>query len=99
MIISAALLSFAHGANDVANAIGPLAAIVSVADTGMVGAKAVIPMRVMFIGAMGISVGLLLFGPKLIKQVGENITRLDLVRASCVALSAALTVLLASWLG
>ena len=99
LIISAALLSFAHGANDVANAIGPLAAIVSVADVGMVGAKAAIPMWVMFIGAMGISVGLLLFGPKLIKQVGENITRLDRVRASCVALSAALTVLFASWLG
>ena len=99
LIISAALLSFAHGANDVANAIGPLAAIVSVADVGIVGAKAAIPMWVMFIGAMGISVGLLLFGPKLIKQVGENITRLDRVRASCVALSAALTVLFASWLG
>ena len=99
LIISAALLSFAHGANDVANAIGPLAAIVSVADTGVVGAKAVIPVWVMFIGAMGISVGLLLFGPKLIKEVGEGITRLDRVRASCVALSAALTVLFASWLG
>ena len=47
----------------------------------------------------GISVGLLLFGPKLIREVGENITRLDRVRASCVALSAALTVLVASWLG
>lgn len=99
LIVSAALLSFAHGANDVANAIGPLAAIVSVADTGVIGAKADIPIWVMFIGAMGISVGLLLFGPKLIREVGENITRLDRVRASCVALSAALTVLIASWLG
>ncbi len=99
LIISAALLSFAHGANDVANAIGPLAAIVSVADTGVVGAKASIPLWVMFIGASGIAVGLLLFGPKLIREVGEGITRLDRVRASCVALSAALTVLFASWLG
>ncbi len=99
LIVSASLLSFAHGANDVANAIGPLAAIVSVADTGVISLEAGIPIWVMFIGAMGISVGLLLFGPKLIREVGENITRLDRVRASCVALSAALTVLVASWLG
>ncbi|MGB1361563.1 MAG: inorganic phosphate transporter [Alphaproteobacteria bacterium] len=99
LIISAALLSFAHGANDVANAIGPLSAIVGVMENASISAKTTIPFWVMGIGALGISVGLLLFGPKLIREVGENITRLDRVRASCVALSSALTVLIASWLG
>ncbi|MCK5041556.1 MAG: inorganic phosphate transporter [Sphingomonadales bacterium] len=99
LIGSAALLSFAHGANDVANAIAPLAAIVSTVTEGTVSAKVDIPLWVMFIGALGISVGLLLFGPKLIRTVGEKITRLDQVRAFCVALSAAITVIAASWLG
>ncbi|MBT4045911.1 MAG: inorganic phosphate transporter, partial [Rhodospirillaceae bacterium] len=65
LICSAALLSFAHGSNDVANAVGPLAAIVGAAETGQIAAKVEIPAWVMFIGAAGISAGLLLFGPKL----------------------------------
>lgn len=99
LIFSAALLSFAHGANDVANAIGPLAAIVSVAQGGSVTNAVTIPIWVMVIGAVGISVGLLLFGPRLIKLVGEQITKLNPMRAFCVSLSAALTVIVASWLG
>ena len=99
LIFSAALLSFAHGANDVANAVGPLAAIVSVSDTGQIVTKAGIPLWVMLVGAVGISVGLMLFGPKLIKTVGQEITKLNPVRAFCVALSAAITVIIASALG
>lgn len=99
LIFAVALLSFAHGANDVANAVGPLAAIVSVVSGGGVEAKVVIPLWVMVIGAVGISVGLLLFGPKLIKTVGHEITRLNPTRAFCVALAAAITVIAASWLG
>ena len=99
LIISAALLSFAHGANDVANAVGPLAAIVHTAELGDVAAAVTIPIWVMLIGALGISVGLLLFGPRLIRMVGEQITRLNPIRAFCVALSAALTVIIASGLG
>lgn len=99
LIFSAALLSFAHGANDVANAVGPLAAIVSVADSGEIVTKAGIPLWVMLVGAVGISIGLLLFGPKLIKTVGGEITKLNPVRAFCVALSAAITVIIASALG
>jgi len=98
LIISAALLSFAHGANDVANAIGPLAAIVSTVQTGLVEAKVTIPFWVMLIGALGISFGLALFGPKLINMVGAQITKLNPMRAFCVALSAAITVIIASWL-
>ncbi len=99
LICAAALLSFAHGANDVANAVGPLAAIVSATTSGDVAGKVEIPFWVMVIGALGISIGLALFGPKLIRTVGEQITKLNPTRAYCVALSAAITVIIASWLG
>ncbi|ANT62778.1 inorganic phosphate transporter [Salipiger sp. CCB-MM3] len=100
LVVSAALLSFAHGANDVANAVGPLAAIVDALQTGTEGASEVsIPLWVMVIGAVGISCGLILFGPRLIRMVGSQITKLNPMRAYCVALSAAVTVIIASWLG
>lgn len=99
LIFSAALLSFAHGANDVANAIGPLAAIVHALQDGEVATRVQIPLWVMLIGASGISFGLVLFGPKLIRVVGESITKLNPMRAYCVALAAAVTVIIASWLG
>lgn len=99
LIVSAALLSFAHGANDVANAVGPLAAIVQASGTGNFTAAVAIPLWVMVIGAFGISFGLFLFGPKLIRMVGSQITKLNPMRAYCVALSAAITVIVASWLG
>ena len=99
LICSAALLSFAHGANDVANAIGPLAAIVDAASSGDISSKVDIPLWVMAVGAFGISAGLVLFGPRLIRTVGEKITKLDRARAFCVALSAAITVIIASGFG
>jgi PiT family inorganic phosphate transporter len=99
LVVSAALLSFAHGANDVANAVGPLAAIVHASETGSFTDAISIPIWVMIIGAFGISFGLFLFGPKLIRMVGGQITKLNPMRAYCVALSAAITVIVASWLG
>ena len=99
LVVSAALLSFAHGANDVANAVGPLAAIVQASQSGDFTASVSIPVWVMVIGAFGISFGLFLFGPKLIRMVGGQITKLNPMRAYCVALSAAITVIVASWLG
>lgn len=99
LVVSAALLSFAHGANDVANAVGPLAAIVAASQTGSFAEAVTIPFWVMLIGAFGISFGLFLFGPKLIRMVGSQITKLNPMRAYCVALSAAITVIIASWLG
>ena len=100
LIIGVCLLSFAHGANDVANAVGPLAAIVStIGDQSEVAAKVSIPLWVMIIGAFGIALGLALFGPKLIATVGEKITRLNSPRAYCVALSSAVTVLIATYFG
>jgi len=99
LICSAALLSFAHGSNDVANAVGPLAAILSSATSASVASQVGVPFWVMLIGAVGISLGLFLFGPRIVRIVGEQITKMNPMRAFCVALSAALTVLVASQLG
>ncbi|MEW5962865.1 MAG: inorganic phosphate transporter [Pseudomonadota bacterium] len=99
LILSAAPLSFAHGANDVANAVGPLAAILHSVQSGAVAGKVGVPFWVMLIGASGISLGLYLYGPKLILMVGEQITKMNPMRAFCVALSAAVTVIVASGLG
>jgi PiT family inorganic phosphate transporter len=100
LLLGVGLLCFAHGANDVANAVGPLAAIVStLTNDGEIAAKVSIPIWVMAIGAVGIALGLLLFGPKLIDTVGQKITRLNAPRAYCVALSSAITVLIATTLG
>jgi len=99
LIFAAALLSFAHGANDVANAVGPLAAINDVMTMGVIGHDARIPLWVMLVGALGISIGLALYGPKLIRTVGSEITELNQMRAFCIALSAAVTVIVATHLG
>ena len=99
LIFAAALLSFAHGANDVANAVGPLAGINEAIEGGAVAAKAAIPLWVMAVGAIGISLGLALYGPKLIRTVGSEITELDKMRAYCIAMAAAITVIIASQLG
>ena len=99
LIFAAAMLSFAHGANDVANAVGPLAAINGAIVGGEVIAKAAIPVWVLLVGAIGISLGLALYGPKLIRTVGSEITELDRMRAFCIAMAAAITVIIASQLG
>ncbi|MCW8936015.1 MAG: inorganic phosphate transporter [Gammaproteobacteria bacterium] len=99
LIFAAALLSFAHGANDVANAVGPLAAINDAIMQGGVSTKAAIPTWVMMIGAIGIALGLALYGPKLIRTVGSEITELDQMRAFSIAMAASITVIIASQLG
>jgi inorganic phosphate transporter, PiT family len=99
LVCAAALLSFAHGANDVANAVGPLAAVAEAVRSGEVGARASIPPWVLVIGAIGIALGLMLYGPRLIRKIGSEITELDQMRAFCIAMSAAVTVIVASQLG
>jgi PiT family inorganic phosphate transporter len=101
LIFAAALLSFAHGSNDVANAVGPLAAIVDMASsaTQAIAKDSPVPVWVMMVGALGISVGLGLFGPRVIRTVGSEITELDKIRAYCIAMAATLTVIVASELG
>lgn len=98
LIAAAALLSFAHGANDVANALGPLAAIARAAQVIPAPGPSV-PFWILIIGASGIALGIALFGPRVIHTVGEQITKLNEIRAFCVALSAAVTVLTAAALG
>jgi len=99
LICAAALLSFAHGANDVANAVGPLAAINEAVVSSGITSKAHIPLWVLMVGAIGISLGLALYGPKLIKTVGTEITELNKTRAFSIAMAASITVIIASQLG
>jgi len=99
LIFSAALLSFAHGANDVANAVGPLAAVYDALSNTAVSTKVAIPLWVMVVGGVGISIGLALFGPRLIKTVGSEITELDQMRAFSIMMAASITVVIASQLG
>lgn len=102
LIFAAAMLSFAHGANDVSNAVGPLAAINEALNnitSEVVQSKASVPFWILLIGGLGISIGLALYGPRLIRTVGSEITELDKIRAFCVAMSAAITVIIASQLG
>ncbi len=97
LIGAAALLCFAHGSNDVANAIGPLAAIVHAAsDGGGITGEVSIPSWIMLIGATGLAAGLALYGSKLVTRVGKEITEIDPLRAFAVALSSAITVIFAS---
>lgn len=100
LIFSVALLSFAHGSNDVANALAPLATVLDLlAHGGEAAASAPIPLWVLAIGAAGIALGLALYGSRVIRTVGSGITALDPMRAYCIAMAAALTVVLASQLG
>ena len=99
LIFAAALLTFAHGANDVANAIWPLAAIYDTVMNSGVSSSVEIPLEIMIIWWLWISVWLALYWPRIIKTVWHEITELDQVRAFSIALSAAITVIIASQLG
>ena len=76
MVVTACGMAFAHGSNDVANAIGPLAAVISIASTGEIAAKSALPIWVLALGGGGIVVGLATFGRHVIATVGKKITQL-----------------------
>ena len=99
MIVSASAMAFAHGSNDVANAIGPLAAIVSVVDTGEIGSKAAISPWILFIGGIGIVFGLATLGSRVIETVGKKITNLTPSLGFSAEMATASTVVAASYLG
>ena len=99
MVVSASAMAFAHGSNDVANAIGPLAAIVSVVDTGAIGSKAAISPWVLFVGAIGIVFGLATLGSRVITTVGRKITALTPSLGFSAEMATASTVVAASYLG
>jgi phosphate/sulfate permease len=98
-ILSACFVAFAHGANDVANAIGPLAAVVSVIKTGVVGLKATVPLWALLLGGIGIVFGLATWGWRVIETVGKKITELTPSRGFSATFGAAATVVVASRLG
>ena len=99
MVVTACAMAFAHGSNDVANAIGPVAAVVSVASTGEVGQSAALPVWVLLLGGIGIVVGLASFGRHVMTTVGENITHLTPSRGFAAELAAATTIVVASGTG
>jgi PiT family inorganic phosphate transporter len=99
MVITACGMAFAHGSNDVANAIGPLAAVIGVATTGAVSAKSALPWWVLFLGGGGIVIGLATFGRHVIATVGKKITQLTPSRGFAAELAAATTIVIASGTG
>jgi PiT family inorganic phosphate transporter len=100
MMFTACAMAFAHGSNDVANAVGPLAAVISVVQShGNVGGVAVLPWWVLVLGGGGIVVGLVTYGHRVIATVGTGITELTPSRGFAATLAAATTVVLASGTG
>ena len=99
MIFTASAMAFAHGSNDVANAVGPMAAVISTAQSGMIEAKAALPPWVLLVGGIGIVIGLATFGYKVIMTVGRKITELTPSRGFSAEIAAATTVVLASFTG
>lgn len=100
MVVTACAMAFAHGSNDVANAIGPVAAVVSIVNNeGAVAAKSALPLWVLGLGGIGIVLGLMMYGKKVIATVGNNITELTPSRGFAATLAAATTVVLASGTG
>jgi PiT family inorganic phosphate transporter len=99
MVVTACGMAFAHGSNDVANAIGPVAAVLSIAQEGVVGQKSPVSIWVLLLGGMGIVVGLATFGRHVIATVGSKITHLTPSRGFAAELGAATTIVVASGTG
>ncbi len=100
MIFTACAMAFAHGSNDVANGIGPMAAVVSIVQSGgMVAQKSGLPIWILVLGGVGIVVGLATMGYKVMQTIGTQITELTPSRGFCATLAAAATVVMASRTG
>ncbi|SPJ33810.1 inorganic phosphate transporter [Kushneria phyllosphaerae] len=100
MMFTACAMAFAHGSNDVANAVGPLAAVVSIVNThGQIGGNAALPWWILILGGGGIVFGLLTYGHRVIATVGTGITELTPSRGFAATLAAATTVVIASGTG
>jgi len=100
MLFTACAMAFAHGSNDVANAVGPVAAVVGIVGSGgIVDQKMPLPPWVLLLGGVGIVTGLMTYGYKVIATVGQRITELTPSRGFCCEMAAAATVVLASGTG
>lgn len=98
-ILSAAFVAFAHGANDVANAVGPLASVITIVTTGVISAKTAVPLWVLGMGGVGIVVGLATWGWRVMLTIGKKITELTPTRGFSAEFAAATTIVIASKLG
>jgi PiT family inorganic phosphate transporter len=97
MIFTACAMAFAHGSNDVANGIGPLAAVVNIVQAnGEIASKSGLPLWVLIVGGIGIVVGLATYGYKVMQTIGTKITELTPSRGYCATMAAAVTVVIAS---
>ena len=99
MVITASGLAFAHGSNDVANAVGPLAAVVSTAKSGMITGEAALDTWILVVGGIGIVIGLATYGRKVMLTVGKKITHLTPSRGFAAELAASMTIVVASSTG
>lgn len=100
MVVTACAMAFAHGSNDVANAIGPVAAIIGIVQSGgEIAQKSVLPIWVLILGGFGIVAGLLMYGRRVMATIGKNITELTPSRGFAATLAAATTVVFASGTG
>lgn len=98
-VLTACYVAFAHGANDVANAIGPLAAIFAVVKTKTVALQVEVPFWMLAIGGIAVGGGLLAFGTRVMETIGKNITEITPLRGFCAEFGAATTILVCSRLG
>ena len=99
MLITACAMAFAHGSNDVANAVGPVAAVINIAQTGSVEQSSVVSPWLLVLGGVGIVVGLATYGHRVIATIGTRITNLTASRGFAAGLAAAATIVLASGTG
>ena len=99
MVFTACSMAFAHGSNDVANAVGPLAAVISIIKSKAIATDTLLNQEVLILGGIGIIVGLATYGYKVIATIGENITELTPSRGFAAEISAAITVIIASGIG
>jgi len=98
-VFTACALSFAHGSNDVANAVAPICAVLAIYDTGVLTDEAPVPQWVLIMGAIGIVVGLAMFGYKVIISIGYRLTKVSPSKGFCIQLSTTLVVVTASYIG
>ncbi|MBL8373872.1 inorganic phosphate transporter [Accumulibacter sp.] len=99
MVFTGAAMAFAHGSNEVANGIGPMAVVIQIIVTGQVSASSAITPSILFIGSLGIVAGLVTYGYKVMATVGHKITELTPTRAYCATVAAAFVTVAASGLG
>jgi PiT family inorganic phosphate transporter len=99
MVITACAMAFAHGSNDVANAIGPLSAVIVISQTGLVSAQSSVSYWVLVLGGVGIVIGLATYGRHVIATVGNKITQLTPSRGFAAGVAAATTIVIASGTG